>query len=670
MSYFITSLLIFILLVNTSTSVPVGSNVDSLRDWSRSLPYVNLIRQTRGWGSADTPWTVNATFDPITGWPNSDFGVQVSSVAVDMGGTYLLHANGNADVYLIGGSKESIVNKTYDATTNTLTAFIIVHEGAEDITLSFRNTTGPGLQNISVLQPGYDLSAQSNITNLTLAHLSRFSVLRFMDWTNTNENFEVNWNETTSLNWPIYTPPKRTPWPMIPYLINLFNKSIDIWINIPHNSSDDYILNLARLMLNEVNSRTNIYIEYSNEVWNYEFPQARDNLAAANDSVRNHGDPFHFAYDNSTNAYNWANRRITYQTKRISDLFKTVFGDENVGPWKRVRPILTGQADTPSVAIDCLDYLNIIYGPPTRFIHGIAVAPYFNLGPYKFWSNLTTDQVIEGLNINMQNYLPEQGWSQRGSLGVHAVYAAWHQLAVHAYEGGPDTVNGCGSCSLPAKINATRDARLTDVCVAFLDGWYRFGFQTFNWYTGGAGKTQQYGSFTLLEDMRQETIVDTTKMFNSTSPVAQLPRPSPKLKAMDQIIQSSIELTFGIPLPSYNVNATNYMSHPVPYKYPDLRNLSINSTFYYPLQVFQSPIKLNLTVYVAGNASLLEASINNNQFTQVQTPQTANTTTFEATPTIQFHINQMIVPSIVALRLKTIQNGYSISSFDVVLATT
>lgn len=77
-----------------------------------------------------------------------------------------------------------------------------------------------------------------------------------------------------------------------------------------------------------------------------------------------------------------------------------------------------------------------------------------------------------------------------------------------------------------------------------------------------------------------------------------------------------------------------------------------------------------MTVYVAGNASLLEASINNDQFIQIATPQTANTTTFEPTSTIQCHINQTILPSIVALRLKTIQNGYSIISFDVIPITT
>ncbi len=141
-------------------------------------------------------------------------------------------------------------------------------------------------------------------------------------------------------------------------------------------------------------------------------------------------------------------------------------------------------------------------------------------------------------------------------------------------------------------------------------------------------------------------------MFNSTSPVAQLPRPSRKLKAIDIIRQSSIGLTFEISLPSYNFNATNYINHSLIFPFPDLRNLSVNSTFYYPLQIFQSPIQLNLTIYTAGKSGLLEAFINNDQFTQIKTPETANTTIFQAAPTIQFNINQTILPSIVALRLK------------------
>ncbi|CAF3463422.1 unnamed protein product [Rotaria sp. Silwood1] len=669
MHWFIT-ISIFISIPTISAYVAIGANLDGLYDWSRSLPYVNLVRQSRVWGSPSRPWDSNATFDPITGWPTSDFGMVLSTNAVDMGGTYLLTAQGNAQVTVSGGASAGrIANKTYNPSTNILSAWVIIPQGASQIMLSFTNTSGPGLQNVSVLQPGYDLASKSNITNLMLAHLSRFSIIRFMDWTSTNNNPDVNWNDTTPLYWPQYTTPKHNPWDTIPLIVNQLNSNVDIWINIPCGATDDYVLNVAQLMLNQLKPTINIYVEYSNEVWNYIFTQAKANLQAANDSVLNRGDPLKLAYDNSTNSGYWAFRRTASQIKRISDLFKTVFGEQNVGPWKRIRPILAGQSVNPIVITQGLDYLNKVYGPPSTFLHGIAIAPYFDLSQYKTWSNLTTDQVIEGLNSSIQTYLPEQGWSQQAPIGVHAAYAAWYGLAVHGYEGGPDTASGCGSCSLSAKTNATRDSRMTDLCVSFLNGWYRYGFQPLNWFVAGAIQTTSSGSWGLLEDMRQEILIDTTTMFNSSSPVAQLPRPSPKLLAIDQVRQSSIPLTFGIPIPSYNVNATNFMNHKVPYADPYLRNLGPNSTFYYPLQILQSSMQINITVYVAGNSGILEASINNANFIQVQTPSTGNMTLFRPAPSFQFNINPTVVPSIVTLRLRNIRNGYSILSFDVVSTT-
>ena len=191
-------------------------------------------------------------------------------------------------------------------------------------------------------------------------------------------------------------------------------------------------------MLNELNATNNIYVEFSNEVWNSVFPQGRANEEAANDSVINDGDPFHFNYDNCSKSSCWAQRRTAYQIKRISDLFKIVFGEENVGQWKRVRPILCGQTDYPPVIMNGLDYLNTIYGPPSKFLHDIGVAPYFDLGEYKTWSNVTIDQVLDGLNSSVQQLLPEQGWNYKAFLGATAIYAAWYNLTVYGYEGGPD----------------------------------------------------------------------------------------------------------------------------------------------------------------------------------------------------------------------------------------
>ena len=648
----------------------MGGNMFMLADWARTLPYVNLVRQGRQWGTADNPFNKNATVDPVTGWPTCDFSMVAASLSLDLGGTYLFHAIGNATIENWQGT----VHQTYDPVTNTLTANLTMSDASVGIVVVFRNTSGPGLRNISFLQPGYDLSRANDYTDLFKAHMSRFSVIRFMDWTETNNNLETHWNETTPVDWPLYVARGRhNPWSSIPFLVNQFNTSTDVWINIPHNADDNYIINLARLLFDQLNPRSNIYTEYSNEVFNWEFPQFFANYDAANESVLHQGDPYHLAYDNETRPMIWANRRVAYQTKRMSDLFKTVFGEENVGPFKRVRPICSGSLLDPNFIIDNLNYLDANYGPPSNFVHAIIFAPYFTLGPYDRTDNLTVDQVLEGWNISVQEMLPETGWGEQQLIGIHATYAAWYNLSVHSYEGGADTAWGCGQCSLDAKTNATREPRLTDISVQHLKGWYRYGFEPYNWYATGAGETQQYGSYNLLEDMRQETRIDTTKMFGPTSPVAKLPRPAPKLKAMDIICntpESEITLTFGIPLPAYNFNATIYMKHPVSPRFPDLRNLTINSTFFYPIQIFQSPIKLNLTVYVAGNASLLEAAINNGQFTQIQTPQTLNTTTFQPTPTIQFDINQAKTPSIVTLRLKTLGTGYSIRSFDLIPITT
>ena len=657
---------IFISISNVHALIPIAANFVGLRDWIRAFPYVNLIKQTRPWGSVEKPWDGNATFDPKTGWPTEDFGVVLATDYVDMGGKYLFSATGNAQISINGDHYSYITDQKYDASTNTLSAVLNIAQGTTQLMLSFQNTTGPGLQDIAVLQPGYNLTAKSNITKLMLAHISRFSLLRFMDWTDTNGNKEVNWNDTTPVDWPLYTGSRVNPWATIPYIVNQLDQPTDIWINIPTASTDDYILHVARMMLTDLNPRSHIYVEYSNEVWNYGFEQAKINLAIANDSVYNHGDPFHLNYDNVSNVYTWGFRRTAYQIKHISDLFKTVFGSDNVGPWKRVRPILAGQEANSYIIMTGLDYLNTVYGPPSNFFHGIAIAPYFDLGPYRTWSNLTTDQVLDGLNMTMQSFLPEQGWSENQQMGVHGAFAAWFKLVVHGYEGGPDTAAGCGECSLDAKVNATRHSRMGDICATFLKGWYEFGFQPLNWFAAGAGETDKYGSWSLLEDMRQETLIDTTTMFNATSPVAELPRPAPKLKAIDEVRQSSTSLKFGIPVPSSNVNATNFVAHRVPYPDPDLRHLGPNSTFYYPLQILQSPIQIKVTVYVAGSAAVLEGGINNEQFVQVQTPKTANSTTFQPSPVMQFSINQPMIPCIVTLRLRNIINGYSIGSFDVV----
>lgn len=57
----------FILINWADSLISIGVNVDIVPGFSRSLPYVNLIRQARSWGSPEKPWDANCTFDPQIG---------------------------------------------------------------------------------------------------------------------------------------------------------------------------------------------------------------------------------------------------------------------------------------------------------------------------------------------------------------------------------------------------------------------------------------------------------------------------------------------------------------------------------------------------------------------------------------------------------------------------
>ena len=59
------------------------------------------------------------------------------------------------------------------------------------------------------------------------------------------------------------------------WMIDLCNKlKKDIWICVPHSATDDYLIQMAQLFRDNLDPDLTIYLEYSNEVWNWQFQQA------------------------------------------------------------------------------------------------------------------------------------------------------------------------------------------------------------------------------------------------------------------------------------------------------------------------------------------------------------------------------------------------------------
>jgi hypothetical protein len=121
-----------------------------------------------------------------------------------------------------------------------------------------------------------------------LAHLQadahRFGWLRFMDWSSTNNNPQMQWSDrrpathafaTGSHNFKALPVPGGNnantigeiglAWEWIIDLANTLDK--DAWINVPHAAGDDYVRNLAQLVAAQLEPGRRVYVEYSNEIW-------------------------------------------------------------------------------------------------------------------------------------------------------------------------------------------------------------------------------------------------------------------------------------------------------------------------------------------------------------------------------------------------------------------
>lgn len=71
------------------TAMRLGINLDSLTDWSPQQMFVDLMKTARvPFGTVQDPWDDRGIPVDEDGWPLGDFGVILSTSAIDAGQTY------------------------------------------------------------------------------------------------------------------------------------------------------------------------------------------------------------------------------------------------------------------------------------------------------------------------------------------------------------------------------------------------------------------------------------------------------------------------------------------------------------------------------------------------------------------------------------------------------
>jgi hypothetical protein len=498
--------------VAVTPAVPVGANVGAVNDFSLDNAFVDLTKQARGFTSLARPGQPAAV--DANGWPTEDFQVifqdDFANTAKVYNGTYKLSFTGQAGVspsFTPGGS---VANLVYNAATNTTTADFTVNAAASQdgwyIALAFTNTHG-GVKNLKLIRPGYDPNTTQVFTNQFLAEVAPFSVLRTMDFTQTNNNPVVNWSDRAQATDATQSTAKGAAWEYVIALANAAHK--DLWINIPEGATNDYVRQLAALLKQQLSPDLVVYVEYSNELWNGSFSQFNANVKAAiaevtagmasgtPSSLLSPGETAKNADGSYVSQYDWAWRRIAQQIKMISDDFASVWGAGAIN--NQIRPVLASQISNPYILQTGLQYLEKTYGPPRQYLYAVAGAPYFNLNGQDSQTNLTTDQVFAALSASMAQ--------QSATYPAYAALATYYGLHDYAYEGGPDTF---GPNNVAAKAAASLDPRMETLVSQYLQNWFAAGGELFNWYLAGpTNYNTAYGTWGLTNDV---TNLNTPKM--------------------------------------------------------------------------------------------------------------------------------------------------------------
>lgn len=503
----------------TRATFPLGGNIFHPADWSRANIFTDLIKQVEFFGTADQPWVKGIKTDENS-WPLEDFGVILFRDPYSIGnvGTYKIsfYCSGIPDI-TTNASDGIISNVKRDEATGKVTADLTTETKQDQLFLSFRNTNG-GVRNLKVIRPGY--SENETFTKEFLDHIDRFSMIRTMETVLTNNSEETKWSERQKPTDGAYAEKKRrgVAWE---YCIELANTTkADLWINIPHMADKDYIRSLAKLIKNQLKPELNVYVEYSNEVWNWMFTQSHWALETA-------GKPEYFSklsYDGQTNPGYLHYRFIGEKIKECSDIFGEVFGKDEIN--KRVRPILCGQIVYGITFEEPLKYLNDTYGDPSKYIYAIGGAPYFNMGEEMLQKeSVTVDEIISGFTDNIDDVVPVMVENMKN-------FAVQYNLKMVCYEGGADTY-GPGSGSLKEKEASKKDPRIKDIIIKYLENWYYEGGDIFCWYAAGPSAwDSQYGSFGLINIPGQDV--------------------GPKVEAIDAVIAGGMDKYAGGQLPTDN----------------------------------------------------------------------------------------------------------------------
>ena len=283
-----------------SCQLDIGTNMSGMADFGTELPFVNLMRNAREWYTKDignpnagfsSDQQLNLSYRP-DGYPThvpqtipeSAFPQEDVTIWGDTkgwpAGQYVLLWEGTGNFRLFG----SFTNLTTTGPHRMTFDLVPQDQGVVEIAIENSDINDP-IRNIRLLMPGTEATYQTQPFNpVFINRLQSFKTVRFMDWGQTNnwgEKRGEGWNNPNEFDWAERSQMDHYTWAYekgIPYemMVKLLNDyDLDGWVCVPHRASPEYSRRLAEYLRDNVETDRHLYIEYSNEIWNWIFGQAQ-----------------------------------------------------------------------------------------------------------------------------------------------------------------------------------------------------------------------------------------------------------------------------------------------------------------------------------------------------------------------------------------------------------
>lgn len=460
----------------------IGINLSSTNYYSSEFVFTDIFKQSQPWQENwESPEAEKqGLILDEKGWVQALASDQIAQTLL-----YRVQGHYPSGEYVCVYSGQGEIELDFDAqvvhSEPGRIVFQVTHPSPDGIALRLKETDiiDP-LQDIAIYPPGFVPNTAGTFHPRFVQHWQDFQILRFMDWMQTNNSGSVDWEDRPLPEAQTQGGPQGVA---LEYMIELANTlHADPWFCMPHKASEDYIRRFASMVRDRLDPELQVYVEYSNEVWNSRFEQA--------EYCRNLGSGLGLSEDPFQ-------AQLMYYAQRAVEVFQV--WEEVFGGTERLVRVLSSQFANPWVSRQVLS-------SEQAYAHAdaLAVAPYFgqSLGsPERAETTALTpvDAILEAC---------EQEIVESGEIiAEHSAIAKKYGLRLVAYEGGQHLVGYLGAENneqlTELFIAANRDERMQDLYDLHLGTWYEHGGQEYCAFAS-MGLYNKWGSWGLLEHGDQD----------------------------------------------------------------------------------------------------------------------------------------------------------------------